>query len=147
MINLIHYKQVILSPKATPAPKHGSVRLKYKKYPEIFLEGLWAPICGHYFWDNNNGATLFCKKLGFDHGVVRLPKGINKILTNDAVRIGTCVETDDNLVNCSGGCNDLAIGGHCLTDNQRSCSSGQEANIEIECFKGKCNVYTSLGLK
>ena len=109
----------------------------------MFLNGAWAPICGHYFWDNNNGATLFCKKLGYHHGVVRIPINIYyKNLTSDAVRIGTCVETDDDLENCSGGCNDLEIGGHCLNDNQKSCSSGQPANIEIECYGGKYNVNT-----
>ena len=54
---------------------------------EILHGGQWHPICGHIFWDNNFGADLFCKILGYQFGIIRpesssemrqvpLPKGI-----------------------------------------------------------------------
>ena len=49
------------------------VRLVDGKYPEVLTnDGSWAPICGHWFWDNNYGARLFCRQLGFNDG--RYPK-------------------------------------------------------------------------
>ena len=29
-------------------------------YPEVFFQDSWHPICGHNFWDNNEGATTVC---------------------------------------------------------------------------------------
>jgi hypothetical protein len=39
----------------------GDVKLD-AGYAYIF-EDSWEPICGHFFWDNNKGATGFCQKL------------------------------------------------------------------------------------
>ena len=33
------------------------------KYPEVFWNGKWSPICGPYFWNNDFGASLFCQRL------------------------------------------------------------------------------------
>ena len=41
----------------------GNVRLIEDKYPEVFWNGKWSPICGPYFWDNDFGASLFCQRL------------------------------------------------------------------------------------
>ena len=38
----------------------GSVRLVEEKFPEVFWNGVWTPICGHWFWNNDYGADLFC---------------------------------------------------------------------------------------
>ena len=27
-------------------------------------------LSGHYFWDNGNGANAFCRKLGYDGGIM-----------------------------------------------------------------------------
>ena len=34
-------------------------------YPEIYYGGSWYPVCGHYFWDDSNGATTLCQMMGF----------------------------------------------------------------------------------
>ena len=45
------------------------VELKYGKNPIVKTnDGKWTPICGHWFWDNNYGARLFCKQLGYNNG-------------------------------------------------------------------------------
>jgi hypothetical protein len=31
-------------------------------------DGQWRPLTSHYFWDNNYGATIVCKDLGFGTG-------------------------------------------------------------------------------
>merc|ERR1712079_1001453 len=35
----------------------------YNPNPEVYINGNYRPICGHFFWDNDNGADLFCKQL------------------------------------------------------------------------------------
>ena len=39
-------------------------------FPEILVDNGWHPICGHWFWNNNFGARLFCQELGFNDGKV-----------------------------------------------------------------------------
>merc|ERR1712039_1111068 len=46
----------------------GLVRLDDNNIAEISFKGNWFPICGHWFWDNANGANLFCQKLGSQSG-------------------------------------------------------------------------------
>ena len=48
----------------------GDVRLLDDGTPEYYLNGDWYPICGHYFWDNDHGATAFCRKLGSTSGLL-----------------------------------------------------------------------------
>ena len=56
----------------------------------------------------------------------------------DAMRIGTCSDTDTNLTECSGGfCNDMEIGGVCQDDTVNYCSVGEPAGLKIECKGNK----------
>ena len=110
--------------------KDGEVRLHNHEDPEIYWNGKWTPICGHYFWDNDNGAKLFCQKLGLVNGKI---KGKGSKLTDDAIRIGACSDSDNQLFGCTGGCNDLKVGGNCTNDERGVCTKGQPAKIEIEC--------------
>jgi hypothetical protein len=32
-------------------------------------DGHWAPLTSHYFWDNNYGADIVCRDMGFGKGV------------------------------------------------------------------------------
>ena len=98
----------------------------------------WTPICGHYFWDNNVGANLFCQELGFSSGVVSSGTGIysSRRLESDAIRIGKCA-ANDKWLKCTGGCNDLATGGHCSNNPYAKCSAGELAGITIECLASK----------
>ena len=104
----------------------------------------WTPICGHYFWDNNVGADLFCQKLGFSSGVLSsglYPNQKTKIkLESDAIRIGKCA-ANDKWLNCTGGCNDLATGGHCPGNSNAACSAGDLSGITIECLASKYHNY------
>ena len=110
----------------------GGVRLEDDKFPEVCLNGMWSPICGHWFWDNDFGATLFCQKLTSDptstgYAIRRTDKPLEK----DAIRIGNCL-SNDQWLSCSGGCNDLGTGQGCA-----ECDANSTASIEIKCFQGK----------
>ena len=103
------------------------VRLQNGKYPEVFWNGVWVPICGHWFWDNNFGATLFCKQLGFKSGII---KRNDQQVEADAIRIGRCTTWDNIWLHCSGGRNNLDVGG--IFDSE-DCSSGHVEKFEIDC--------------
>merc|ERR1719250_54490 len=49
---------------------NGDVRLT--SYPsgrvEIWKDGKWGTLCGHYWWDNQKGAENICKQLGYTGG-------------------------------------------------------------------------------
>jgi len=47
----------------------ASVAAGDRFYPWVSYQSVWNPICGHYFWDNNHGATIVCRMLGFGSGV------------------------------------------------------------------------------
>ena len=106
------------------------VNMLFPTTGEIYWNGKWAPICGHYFWDNDNGAKLFCQKLGLVNGKI---KGKGSILTDDAIRIGGCSDSDNQLFGCTRGCNDLKVGDHCINNGAGVCTKGQPAKVEIEC--------------
>mmetsp|Transcript_28284 Transcript_28284/g.51653 ORF Transcript_28284/g.51653 Transcript_28284/m.51653 type:complete len:132 (-) Transcript_28284:32-427(-) len=40
--------------------------------PLVFASGTWLPICGPYFEDDEGGAVLVCKKLGFESGTLHV---------------------------------------------------------------------------
>lgn len=68
--------------------------------PEIGFNGQWYPICGHWFWNNNNGATTVCKALGFTTGVVNQLRGVGALtLTTQAKWVGLCA-ADTRLELC-----------------------------------------------
>ena len=102
----------------------GDVRLGDNQIAEMNINGAWTPICGHWFWDNNYGASLFCHKLGFPSGTIS-----DRItLPSDGVRMGKC-ELGDVWPYCSSGSNDHSIGGS-------KCQSGDKAGITINCNSG-----------
>ena len=98
------------------------------------VDGHWSPICGHWFWDNNYGTTLFCQMLDstYTSGIVKEHRDIP--LASDGMRIGKCTSNDNSLISCTGGCNDLELGGQC-SNHPSFCGAGQGATAEIECLK------------
>lgn len=60
--------------------------------PQVYFGNKWHPICGHYFWDNDNGAVAFCRKLGFASGYFPggNSPGNGDELKEDAMPVGTC---------------------------------------------------------
>ena len=118
----------------------GDVHLTVDKVPMVYWNNTWSPICGHYFWDNDNGANLFCKKLGYINGTVYPGKAVSPLsrqgYSQDALRIGKCDARNSVLTRCSGGCNDMKIGGRCYENEDASCSKGEKVKITINCFGG-----------
>ena len=83
--------------------------------PEVFYNNRWTPICGHYFWNNNNGADLFCqqfKSQGYLSGTINKGTVSEYTLNTDALKIGQC-NKGDSWLGCTGGCNNLQVGGQC----------------------------------
>ena len=116
----------------------GGVQLKDGKFPEVFLNGIWSPICGHYFWDTDFGAQLFCQKLTSNPASTgQVIRRTDKPLEKDAIRIGKCL-SNDQWLSCSGGCNDLGTGKGC--NNIDNCGANQPASIEIKCYQGMADI-------
>ena len=107
----------------------GSVRLGEINIAEVFFNHQWVPICGHWFWDNDEGANLFCHELGFETGKIRKTK---LTLLSDGLSVGRCVKGDTWLQCSHRNCNQLKVGGQC--NNGGSCKKGQNAAVSIACF-------------
>merc|ERR1711971_132686 len=103
------------------------------KMPYVWRSGKWVPICGHYFWDNHNGAKLFCEELGFPEGrLIGGTYGAGSVtLPEDALKIGKC-NSGDSWLGCTGECNDLEIGGYCRPLGQ-VCTAGSKFGVQIRC--------------
>ena len=97
-----------------------------------------VPICGHYFWENNNGAHLFCKLLGKGGGTVE--KNGRMELTEDAYYAGQCSSTDKKITECSAAGNHHILGGSEMFGSS-SCNKGSKAAIYIECGGKKLLLY------
>ena len=107
-------------------------RLIDGKFPEVKLNGHWGPICGPWFWDNNYGASLFCKLLNskYTSGTVKRRPDIP--LKSRGLMIGICSSTDKDLAKCTGGNNKIS------DDDLWYCAPNHKASVEIHC-KGKFN--------
>ena len=97
--------------------------------PMIYWNERWSPICGHHFWDNDIGASLFCQQLGFGSGKIK-----QKYLTlpSDGLWVGGCRDGDKWLQCSNPKCNQLKIGGQC-NDSPGYCDKGVKAAFSIEC--------------
>ena len=109
--------------------KNGDVRLRDGGKPRVYWNNNWVPICGHYFWDNAHGATLFCKKMGYETGTV---SDTGKRYSQDSLRIGKC-NIGDALESCKGGCNDYKVGKSCKNNDSVKCGKGERVGISIKC--------------
>ena len=102
--------------------------------PIVFWNNQWMPICGHYFWNNQIGAKLFCKKMGFQSGRFS-GRGSGEFYGGNSFRIGQC-EQGDTWGSCSGGCNDYQRGGSCSDNVNATCDDSQAVKITINCSGG-----------
>ena len=75
-------------------------------------------------------AKRYFQKLVFNIGIVSKVPG--KPLASDAIRVGKC-NSNDEWLKCTGGCNDLKIGGACHPVQFAKCAAGQMASVEIKC--------------
>merc|ERR1712151_393944 len=93
--------------------------------PEVSYNGQWYPICGHYFWDNDAGATMVCKNLGFATGTHRKTYSPYEV---DSMPVGKC-KTGEALDGCT-------TGGNAWGDfNYRAgfCKKGKSVGITVTC--------------
>ena len=66
----------------------------------MFWNGAFRPICGLAFWENDDGAVAFCKKLGYTGGEIDKQTGQSSS-KQLSVNIGKCVK-GDSLERCFG---------------------------------------------
>ena len=104
---------------------------RFGEIPKVFLEvegdGRFWGICGNSFWNNNNGASIFCKKLGHESGVLIKTPGQS---TDDfsSISVGQCEASDTDLTKCTGGSNNLDV------EDYNACTVGSK--YELLCIGG-----------
>ena len=98
---------------------NGDVGFFSDNIPKIFWRGKFFGICGDGFWNNNYGAAIFCRRLGYEGGVVKRTQG-KSTSTMESLFVGTCVVNDTDLADCKGGNNVYKIGSYstCTTDDE-----------------------------
>ena len=111
---------------------NGDVKLGTDGTPFIYWDNQWVPICGHFFWDNQEGAKLFCQKMGYMSGQFS-GRGSWQKYSTDSFRIGKC-NAGDEWESCSGGCNDYQKGSRCSNNRLAKCDKNQKVKITIKCF-------------
>ena len=119
------------------ACKNFDVTLAKDGSPFIFQNSSWWPICGQFFSDNNHGAFLVCKALGYSNGTVAgvesNPKNnLDDKIPMDSFMVGTCAKKDMTLEQCSKRCNLHKIGKDC---EKQSCTANHGKRITIQCTK------------
>lgn len=97
-----------------------------KFIPEIDYEGHYYPICGLYFWDNDEGASALCRLAGYPHGGIVIRT--NATYVKDAMPIGKCYPGED-VDSCSAGGN--AYGD--FSYQEGACAAGQPVGVEVVC--------------
>jgi hypothetical protein len=90
---------------------YGTIMQKVSGTPEVFNSGRFKPICGHWFWNDNTGASHFCKKLGYVNGTTLK---VMQTYESDAVEIRRW--------------------GTFETGAPWFCSAGNEVSINIACI-------------
>ena len=140
LFSTLQMDNIIFPPRLAQC-KSGDVWLEDDGTPLVFWNDKWSPICGHWFWNNQYGAELFCQKMGYTSGT--LVNGIEVRggpYSRDAIRVGQC-NNGDTLERCTGGCNEYEVGnGGCA-----NCVAGEDVKIKIACQGGStksssCNV-------
>ena len=111
----------------------------------VYWRGKWSPICGHYFWNNHVGASLFCQKLGYTNGT-HVGKGSGQSYAVDTFKVGQC-DAHNTWKNCTGGCNDDTIGGMCVGNNNADCSAGQPVKITLACVGNSSQATSCKGIE
>ena len=89
--------------------------------PYLYRMGNWRPICGHQFWDNQEGAKAFCRELGFPGGEY---KKMDANYVENAIRVGKC-KPGESISACTGGANSYELGS--------SCHAGKNVKVTISC--------------
>ena len=82
-------------------PQRGDVRLS--SYPagriEVFKDGKWGTVCGHYTWNNHHAAEVVCRRLGYRGGrTYKVSNSPNDLPIIVGWRI--CSGGEENLLEC-----------------------------------------------
>merc|ERR1712150_9072 len=113
-------------------------------------DGVFHPICGHEFWDNDDGAVNFCRRLGFLSGSVVHEMGgfmnldhIRHTFEVDAMPVGQC-HRGEPLTSCT------AAGNHFGNLDAEyflgaNCHAGQEVGFKVSCIGKQAEYGTSSG--
>ena len=109
----------------------GDTKLDEDGIPYLFWDDVWSPICGHYFWNNQDGAKAFCKKLGFTGGVIS-EKNIQ--YKEDAIQVGKC-NSGETIDSCKAQKN--------LYTNTESCEAGYLYDGKHIGLTISCNGHTA----
>merc|ERR1711871_1203115 len=91
-------------------------------------DGAWRPICGHWFWDDDIGATAVCKALGFgglSESTVGTVTKTKNPLPFQAERVGQC-KAGERLSECS-------AGGNKWGEYTSGCGPGKEVGVQVSC--------------
>merc|ERR1712083_457970 len=143
--NLVHKLLTGTEPPTAPPtssptkPPTIALPVRLTDYPrgrlEVKTETGWNEVCGHFFWDNSEGAISACKALGYARGGnVTKVEGGN---VTDSIYVGECL-LGELPGSCSGRCciDPLdAPGQHCRNKvNCGICASGHNVAVEIQCF-------------
>ena len=123
----------------------GDVKLLSDGTPLIWWKNAWADICGHGFWFSQEGAKLFCQKMGYEDGSVSKKDSVSP---RDSFQIGKC-NPDDIWGKCSGGCNGYKVGGPCsdYSEDQTCSANANNLEIAITCTGWNGKTRTSCGSK
>ena len=100
--------------------------------PEVLYQGKYYPICGHYFWDNDGGATVVCKSLGFKTGKYTSTRVKYDV---DAMPVGDC-KAEEELTKCTNGGNAWGK----FNDRNGWCKKGQNIGVTVTCDPGACEM-------
>lgn len=127
--------------------------------PEVYYGGEWYPICGYYFFDNNVGATTFCKMLGFDVGTVQGKEKIGSgphfqsglavpTYNKDAMPVGVCTSPGQALTECTAEGGKTSWGNLDYSQVQgggKTCKKGERVAITVTCTGGDKTRTASCG--
>lgn len=106
-------------------------------YPEgklwIYVSGVWRPLCGHWFWDNDKGANTACRSMGYDSGTVSgTAKTVSSVnIAVDAWWPGKC-GTDEPIGSCTRGTNTDSDSVR-NTVGTGKCGAGTSSVVKISC--------------
>jgi len=103
----------------------ASVAAGDRFYPWVSYQSVWNPICGHYFWDNNHGATIVCQMLGFGSGIRY--RDLQRF-TVDANPVGRC-SADGTLLDGRGHLNTFGDFGV----RHGVCLAGEGIGVQVSC--------------
>jgi len=112
--------------------------------PEGFSGGDYYPFCGHYFWDNNHGATAVCKALGFSGGE---RKKTRSVYDRDAMPVGRCNagQAVDQCTARNNAWGDLDYrSDYKSSSNSGYCKKGNKVGVQVRCSGTSSSSITDL---